>query len=437
MSINTSAAASDLARELVRVDTVNPPGSEAAAQALVASFLAASEIPVETYARESSRPNLVARLPGRGERPALILHGHVDVVGVDGQVWTHAPFEGVVRDGVLWGRGTLDNKAGVAMLAHGFARAARDRLVPGGDIILVSAADSETGGRAGLAYLLEQHPHLFAGASYAIGEFGGFPLSGFDRRLYAIGVGLKQYAHLRLRLTGTGGHGSRPSNGSLTGELARVLGRLDTVRAPLRVTDMSTQVLTSIAEALGPSSDLPLRDLTNEATAPRALASLGALRPGFEAMLRDTANPTLVRAGHKFNVTPSEATVELDCRLTPGGSVEELVAWVQSVVGPTVEITVLDSGPPAPATFDDSLLPLLESTLRGLDPSATTVPYIFSESPDGRLFAAHGIQHYGYLPMPLPPEISLPDLIHGPDERVPLASIDFGAQAIYQVIREY
>jgi acetylornithine deacetylase/succinyl-diaminopimelate desuccinylase-like protein len=437
MRINAQTKASELARGLVRVDTVNPPGSEAEAQRLVSSFLAASGVPVGTYAQDSARPNLVARLPGRGQRPALILHGHVDVVGVDHQVWTHPPFEGEVRDGVLWGRGALDNKAGVAMLAHGFARASRDGLVPSGDVILVSASDSETGGSAGMAFLLQEHPDIFSGAGYAIGEFGGFTLTGFDQRLYAIGVGLKQYAHLHLRLTGKGGHGSRPTSGSVSAELGRVLDRIDSARAPLRLTELSNRVITSIADALGRSADLPLLALTDESTAPTALASLGELRPGFEAMLRDTANPTLVRAGDKFNVIPSEATVELDCRLAPGGRLEDFVDWVRFVVGPGVETTVLASGPQAPARFDESLMPVLESTLRELDPEATPVPYIFSESPDGRLFDAHGIQHYGYLPMPLPPEISLPDLIHGPDERVPMSSIDFGADAIHQVLRRY
>jgi len=428
-------AASELARRLVAADTANPPGNEEEAQEHVGSFLESAGIPFERYEAERGRPNLVARLAGAGERPALVLHGHVDVVGVDGQSWQHPPFEAVVADGILHGRGTLDNKSGVAMLTHAFARAKIEGLEPSGDIVLVSAADSETGASTGLAYLLDAHPEIFDGARFAIGEFGGFPLHGLGKNLYRIGVGLKRYAHVRLTLHGSGGHGSQPVSGTIIGRLGVMLQQLDQMRMPHHTTPVARKTVEAIATAVD-DGDRLLRLLDPEQF-DETLEWLGPQRATFEAMFVDTANPTIVSAGAKFNVIPSLAEVELDCRLLPGRTVDDVVGALRDTVGPEVDIEVLDIGAPSPDDFDDTLLPLLGNVLISLDPTAVPVPFLFSESPDGRLFDAHGIQHYGFLPMNLPPDIDLPDIIHGPDERVLLDAIDFGADAIHRLLALY
>jgi acetylornithine deacetylase/succinyl-diaminopimelate desuccinylase-like protein len=429
--------ARELTRRLVRTPTVNPPGDEAAAQDHVRAVLESAGVTVEEFSAAEGRPNLVARLDGRGERPAVVLHGHVDVVGVEGQRWRHPPFDGVVDNGVLHGRGTLDNKGGVAMLTHAFVRAVMDGVEPSGDVVLISAADSETGASRGLAYLLDTHPEVIDGAAYAIGEFGGFPLHAFGRAFYRIGVGLKRYAHLRVRLRGHGGHGSRPATGTVLGTLGAVLARLDAWQAPHDVTPVTRQVIEALAGSLPADDADQLRALLDATRFDEALDRLGRHRATFEAMFRDTANPTIVTAGAKFNVTPSEAMIEIDCRLLPGHDVETLVDHVREIAGNDAQIEIVDAGPPSPTDFDATLLGLLSEILTDLDPDAVPVPYLFSESPDGRLFAAHDVQHYGFLPMNLPPDIDLPNLVHAPDERVPLDAIEFGAEALYQLITRY
>lgn len=426
-----------LTQQLIRARSVNPPGDEAGAHAVVAELLDASGIETNTIAAVNGRPNLVARLRGRGTRPGVVLHGHLDVVGVDGQDWETPPFEGAVIDGILHGRGTLDNKAGVAMLAHAFARAAKSGETPSGDIVLILAADSETGGSAGMAHLLDHHPEVVAGARFAIGEFGGFPLHAFGRRFYRIGVGLKGYAHLRLRLSGRGGHGSRPETGTLIGSLGRLLERIDNFEAPHSVTPVAQAVVDSIAAHLDDGDARLLRGLLDPDRFDDTLGWLGPHRATFEAMFRDTANATIVRSGDKFNVIPATAEVEVDARLLPGHGPEALLEHLRSQLDQGIDIDVLDTGPENPPDYDDELLDMLGEILTELDPDAVPIPYLFSESPDGRLFAAHGIQHYGYLPMNLPPEIDLPDLIHGPNERVPTAAIEFGAEAIHRLITRY
>lgn len=434
----TASTAAALTQELVRIDTTNPPGREAPAIEVVRDVLAAAEVDSTIITAVDGRPNLVARITGTGERPNLILHGHLDVVDVDGQNWAHPPFGGAIIDGLLHGRGTLDNKAGVAMLTHAFAQATHTGRAPSGDVLLLIVADSETGGSAGLAHLLDHHPELTADARYAIGEFGGFPLHAFGRRFYRIGVGLKGYAHLRLRLRGRGGHGSQPTHETVVGALGRLLERLDNFTAPHAVTPIAEAVIEAIATHLEPGDARQLLDLLDPDRFDDVLTWLGPHRSSFEAMFRDTANPTIVRSGAKFNVIPTTAQVEIDARLLPGHHADDLVGHLQPVLGDDVELEVIDSGPAHnPPHFDDGLLKTLGDILIDLDSDAIPVPYLFSESPDGRLFAEHGIQHYGYLPMDLPPDIDLPELIHGPNERVPLAAVEFGTQALQQLLARY
>lgn len=427
----------DIARDLVRIRTVNPPGDEAEAQKYLSNLIESAGLAIETFEKVRGRPNLVARLPGIGRRAPLIYHGHLDVVGVDDQDWDLTPFAGHLVDGELHGRGTLDMKSGVAMLTHALLRAAGEGVRPKGDVLLALVTDSETGGDTGLGYLLDRHPEVFAGARYAIGEFGGFPLHAFGRRFYRIGVSQKQYAHLRVRLKGSGGHGSQPATGTVMGHLGAFLHRLDVGRLPYHLSAISQQVIESIAAAVPPRSAAVMRRLLDEETFEQAVAELGPLATTFESLFRDTANPTIVTAGVKFNVIPSEASIHVDVRLLPGRTVDQVKADLLSLTE-NAEIDVLAVGPAAPDTFNaNDLFGTLGAIITDLDQEAIPIPYLFNESPDGRLFADHGIQHFGFLPMNLPPEIDLPSLIHAPNERVPIGAIDFGAEALYRLIARY
>lgn len=434
--MNHALPAGEIARQLVGIPTVNPPGREAQAQAFVASVLEKAGVAVEWLEREPGRPNLLARLPGRGERPHLVLHGHVDVVGVDGQTWDHPPFEALVEDGVLHGRGALDMKSGVAMMLHAFSRAKLEGLRPAGDVLLVVVSDSETGGAAGLGYLLEEHGELFEGARYAIGEFGGFPLYAFGRKFYRIGVSQKHYAHLRIRLRGGGGHGSGLITDTVVGALGRVLATLDEIVFPHHRTPVVERIVHAIAAAV-PEKAETLRGLLDPDQFEAALLDLGPEGNPLEPLFRDTANPTIVSAGAKFNVIPSEATIEIDARLLPGRDVGDLIGEIRSRITEDLILEVVAEGATGPPDFDDGLFGALASVLQDMDPAGIPIPFLFNESPDGRLFHQRGIQHFGFLPMDLPPEIDLPALIHGPKERVPLSAVDSGAEALFGLLERY
>ena len=173
----STPTALEILQALLRFDTTNPPGNEAACVNYIAALLDEAGIPSTCFALDDARPNLVARLPGRGEAPPLLLYGHVDVVTTQDQSWTYPPFAAEIHDGYLWGRGTLDMKGGVAMMISAFLQAASADTPPPGDVILCILVDEEALGSYGAQFMVEQHPEQFAGVRYAIGEFGAFTLT--------------------------------------------------------------------------------------------------------------------------------------------------------------------------------------------------------------------------------------------------------------------
>lgn len=426
----------ELLRNLIRFDTTNPPGNEGACVAYVRRLVDEAGIETRVVAADDARPNLLARVPGAGEAPPLLLYGHVDVVSTASQPWAHPPFGGELVDGVVWGRGTIDMKGGVAMLVDAFLRAVRGDLKPRGDVILCVLSDEEAGGEMGAKFLVEKHPGLFEGVRHALGEFGGARVKLAGQSFYPIQVAEKQICWLRGRVRGPGGHGAIGVRGSAMGRLGRVLGRLDRGRLPVHVTPVARAWIEAMAEALPGPQGLFLRSLLEPRIADVALrAPSERLRP-LDRALRNTVSATIVRGGEKINVIPSEVELELDGRTLPGFGASELIAEVRALTGPDLELQVVQHDV-TPADADLSVLPLLSAVLRELDPDGVPVPMLQIGVTDGRYFARIGIQTYGYLPLNLPDGFEFTKLIHAADERVPAESIRFGAEAIGRVLERY
>jgi acetylornithine deacetylase/succinyl-diaminopimelate desuccinylase-like protein len=426
----------ELLRRLLRFDTTNPPGAERACIEWLEGVLRGGGLETRLLAADPERPNLVARLPGEGTAEPLLLQGHVDVVSTAGQRWTHPPFEAVVADGVVWGRGALDMKAGVAMMVAAVLRLAAGGARPAGDVVLALLCDEEAGGDVGARFVVERHAELLDGVRYAIGEFGGFSLDVAGRRFYPIQVAEKEICWTRATVRGPGGHGSLPMRGGTTARLGRMLRALDRRRLPVHVTDVPRRMIEGIAAELPAPARAPLRGLLEPRLTDGLLRILGQAGRGFEPMLRNTVNATIVRAGDKVNVVPSEATVELDGRLLPGFAPDAFLAELRAVVGDEVELEVLrhERGRAEP---DLALFGLLAGVLRERDPGATAVPMLLPGVTDGRIFAQLGIQSYGFLPMQLPKGLRFTELLHAADERVPVDAVEFGTEAIRAVLERY
>jgi acetylornithine deacetylase/succinyl-diaminopimelate desuccinylase-like protein len=419
----------ELLQQLIRFDTTNPPGNEAACIDFIRGLLEEAGVETEVYAREPGRPNLVARLPGKEDGRPLLLQGHVDVVTTAGQKWQRPPFSGDLVDGYVWGRGAVDMKGGVAMLISAFLRAAAGEIAPSRDLLLVVLCDEEAGGDFGAKFLVEEHAHLFDGIEYALGEFGGFTLHAGGRRFYPIQVAEKQICWLKATIRGSGGHGAMINRGGTMARLARLLRDLDRKRLPVHVTPVAREMLERMAAAVSQPQRGVLRSLLKPRLTDRVLPLLGDAARAIEPMLRHTVSATIVRAGQKINVVPAEVEVELDGRALPGFAPSDLIGELQEIVGRDVEIDLVrhDAGPRQP---DLSLFETLAAVIRELDPEGIPVPLLQIGVTDARFFSRVGIQTYGFLPMRLPAGFDFLPLVHGADERVPAGAIEFGVDAI-------
>jgi len=425
----------ELARDLIQLDTTNPPGEERIAVELIERLLVDAHIECARYASEPGRPNLVARVKGRGEGPPLLMQGHVDVVTTVNQDWHHGPFGGDIIDGYLWGRGALDMKSGVAMMVAALIRA-KARGGAAGDLVLAVLADEEAGGICGAKWLVDAHPELFTGVRHAIGESGGVALHLGGRRFYPIMVSEKRGCQMLVTLRGPGGHGSIPARGGAMAKLGELLVKLDAARLPVHVTTPVRHQLEAMRDALDEPLKSSIGALLDPARTDAALAELGALSRGLDASLHNTVNATIVNGGLKVNVIPSEVTVQLDGRLLPGFGPEDMLQELRAVVGPEPEIDVTLVGPAQPEV-DLSAFAHFASVLEEADRGCVPVPSLVTGGTDARHFARLGIRTYGFLPLNIPPDFNSSPTIHAADERVPVSAIEFGAECVYEAAMRY
>jgi acetylornithine deacetylase/succinyl-diaminopimelate desuccinylase-like protein len=426
----------ELLAELIRFDTTNPPGNEAGCIAHIEKLMEGFGLRAQRFWRDPGRPSLLVRLPGRSEAPPLLLYGHVDVVTANPSRWTYPPFAGTIEDGWVWGRGALDMKGAIAMMATAVLRFAASGSEPPGDVLFLCLADEEAGGRYGARFLVEEHPDLFEGVRHAVSEFGGVPVTIAGRRFYAIQIAEKQPCWLEVTFRGPAGHGALRMRGGSMAKLGRALTSLDRTRLPVHITPPVRRMIQSVATDLPWPKRALLRLLLNPRLTDLVLSLLGEAGLALEPLFRNTANATTVRGGEKPNVIPGEIVLGLDTRILPGQTPEDAVDELRSILGPDADVRVLlhDS---APAGEDDDLLDRLGGILKELDPSAVSVPLLLPGSTDARFFSTLGIQTYGFTPMNLSADFDFFSTIHGADERIPVAALEFGTEAIYRLIGGY
>ena len=426
----------EILQRLIRFNTTNPPGHEAACVGYIRDLLNEAGIESTLIAKDPERPNLIARIPGEGKAAPLLMYGHVDVVTTEDQPWHHPPFEGNLIDGYVWGRGALDMKGGVAMMVAAFLRANAEGLRPPGDIILTIVSDEEVGGDFGAKFLVDEHPELFKDIKYAIGEFGGFSMNVGGKRFYPIMISEKQICGIKATVRGQGGHGSMPVRGGAMARLSEMLKILDKKAFPVHITPPARMMVEAMASALGGVQGAILGQLTNPLMSNTVLNLLGERGRVFYPLFHNTVSPTILKGSNKINVIPSEVSVFMDGRMLPGFKPEQMLNEMRQIVGAGVELEVTEYDP-GPSEPDMSLFNKLSEVLKEADPTGTPIPLLLSGVTDGRFFSKLGIQTYGYLPMPLPEDFQFASVIHAADERVPAAAIEFGAQTIYKALSRF
>ena len=430
----------DLLRTLVRFDTTNPPGDEADCISYLNGLLQEAGLSTTLLAKDPGRPNLVARLPGRGAAPGLVLQGHVDVVTTANQTWQRDPFGADLVDGLVWGRGSLDMKSGVTMMTCAVLRAAAAGDTPAGDVVLTIMSDEEAGSDYGARFLTEQHPEQFDGAKYAIGEGGGSAQYLGDRRYYPLMVAEKQVCWLRARLTGPGGHGSTPLRDGAMARLGKLLTTLNSNRLPVHITPVMEQMLPALAETapdhLADAAMALLDPARTDATLDQMAADGLPQARTFDALLHNTVNATVVEGGIKTNVIPSEILLELDGRVLPGFTADDLMAELHRLLGDDLAFEIIRHDP-GRDEVDMSLFPLLKGIVEELDPDGVVIPSMVGGFTDGRMFSRLGIQNYGFLPLKMPPGTNFGATVHAADERVPVEAVQFGLRAISTILERY
>ncbi|HEX5858774.1 MAG TPA: M20/M25/M40 family metallo-hydrolase [Microbacterium sp.] len=420
-----------IAADLIRFDTSNYGGGNAkgereAAQ-YVGAYLESIGLEPEYFEPIPRRTNVMARVAGRDPgKPALILHGHLDVVPAAAESWTVDPFEGLVRDGLLWGRGAVDMKNMDAMILTAVADLLRAGERPERDLILVFFADEENGGVEGSQLVVQQRPEWFAGATEAISEVGGYSISVGDRRAYLLQVGEKALIWIRLRARGRAGHGSRVHPDNAITRLAEAVSALGRTEWPVRLTETTEALLARLKSLSGSDSDDP--DTLAETT--------GAADAFIRSTLRTTSNPTVLTAGYKHNVIPDTAEALIDVRALPGTE-DAALADIQRIVGDDIEIetVVRDIGLEVP--FEGSLVDAMVASLEKHDPGVPVIPYLLGAGTDNKALAGLGITGYGFAPLRLPADLDFTGMFHGVDERVPIDALVFGQRVLTDLLRSY
>ncbi|WP_194408648.1 M20/M25/M40 family metallo-hydrolase [Microbacterium cremeum] len=420
-----------VARDLIRFDTTNHGGGRAAgereAAEYVGAYLEGVGLEPEYYEPIPRRTNVMARVPGRDrDKPALVLHGHLDVVPAIAEDWSVDPFAGVVKDGMLWGRGAVDMKDMDAMILTSVADILRAGEQPERDLVLAFFADEENGGVEGSALVIENRPEWFAGATEAISEVGGYSIPIGDQHAYLLQVGEKALVWIRLVARGRAAHGSSLHADNAVTRLAEAVAALGRTAWPVTLTETTRQMTEALAALTGQATDDP------DAVAAATGAASGFLR----STLRTTTNPTGLVAGYKHNVIPDRAEALVDVRVLPGTE-EAALADIRRIVGDGIDVEVVHQDIGLESPFSGDLVDAMVGALGRHDPGAPVIPYLMGGGTDNKALAALGIAGYGFAPLRLPADLDFTGMFHGVDERVPIDALVFGRTVLTDLLRTY
>jgi acetylornithine deacetylase/succinyl-diaminopimelate desuccinylase-like protein len=421
-----------IARDLIRIDTTNWGGGrsrgEREAAEYVGAHLASLGLTPEYYEPIQRRTNVSARVPGRdASKPALVLHGHLDVVPAVAEDWSVDPFAGEIRDGMLWGRGAVDMKNMDAMILSAVGALLRAGEQPERDLVLAFFADEENGGVEGSQLVVRDRPEWFAGATEAISEVGGYSIPVGDSSAYLLQVGEKALMWVTLVARGRAGHGSRVHPDNAVTRLAAALARLGSTQWPVEMTTTTERLLAGIAGITGADAASDPDDLA---------AATGPAAAFVASTFRTITNPTGLTAGYKHNVIPDAAEATVDIRVLPGAE-DAVLAEVQRIVGDDIEIRMFHRDIGLEIPFEGALVDAMVAALGRHDPGVPVLPYLLGAGTDNKALAGLGIDGYGFAPLKLPAGLDFTGMFHGVDERVPLDALDFGVRVLTDLIRTY
>jgi acetylornithine deacetylase/succinyl-diaminopimelate desuccinylase-like protein len=427
----------EILRDYIRIKTTNPPGNELEAAHFLEGILRKEGIEAMVYESAPRRGNLLAVCPGKKKARSLILLHHMDVVPVETDKWDLDPFGGIIKDGYIYGRGALDMKGnGVAELMA-MLLLKRYRTPLNRDVIFLATADEEVGGRWGVKWMLEHEPRLRE-AACVLNE-GGCVLVRESGELdhYEIATAQKVVAQFAVRAKGRTGHGSMPHGDCATVKLIRALDRLVSWETPFVVIPLVKEYFANLVKVRPPEETKGYQDIEEGLLDP-SFAEIFIANPQYNAMVRNTITPTILKAGQKINVIPSEAEAAFDCRLLPGTSGEAFFAQLKEVTGDAeVELVPLpefESNPLPASPLDNELYQAIEKVAQRKDPGCVVTPFLITGATDSRFFRQIGVPCYDFSPFRLRQEDA--KFVHGHNERISIENLGFASEVIFEIINE-
>ncbi len=421
-------------QDYLRIETVNPPGNETKGAAFFKAIFEKDSVPSQIFEPSPERGNILAILKGDGSNKPVLLLSHMDVVPVEKDRWEVDPFSGVIREGYLYGRGTLDNKSMGIVEMMVLLILKREKIPLKRDILFFATADEETGGRWGVEWAMENIPAIRE-SEYALNEGGYVILNEAGRpERYEVSSGQKVLYQLKLKVKGTSGHGSMPHSDNPNVKLVQALDRVTRWDTPYHILPMVKEFFLKMAPRQTPEEQKLFEDIgkgLNDAAFAKRLTS----NPIYNAMVRDTVSLTVLQGGNKVNVIPSESTATLDCRLIPGSSKENFWAELRKRLGDEIEIEVISESlslPPSP--FDTDLFRAIDKYASRNDPGCPVVPLLLAGATDSRFLREKGIISYDFCPFRLTEKELM--RVHGNNERIAIENLRFGMKTMLEIIKE-
>src|SRR5215831_17714479 len=426
--------------ELIKINTTNPPGNEQAASKYIGGILSKEGIPFEILDLAPGRSAIVARLRSSAvpdPAKALLLVAHLDVVGVEKNKWTVDPFGGVIKDGYLWGRGSIDDKSMVAGNLAAFVALKRGNVHINRDVIFLATADEEQFGDASLKVLIAKYWDKIA-AGFAINEGGRVVLKNGKVHYVAIQASEKVPVDVSVTATGKGGHASRPSKENPVVHLAAAVEKIGNYTAPVHLTSIVRRYFEALAPLEDDETSKWMRVIDTPDRGEHALRYLADANPMWNSMMRDTIAPTVFQAGFRANVIPSDAHAVINVRLVPGDTIDVLVNDLKKLVNdPMIKFDIQpEGGFAAPnSSIETDFYALITKVTAQEFGGVPVIPFMSTGATDSAQLRLHNVQAYGLRPMPL----NEADLmrVHGDDERLPLAAFAKGVDCMTRIVAEF
>jgi acetylornithine deacetylase/succinyl-diaminopimelate desuccinylase-like protein len=421
-----------LVRQFLRINTTNPPGNEEKAALFLEAILDKEGLSSKMYSPSPGRANIMARIEGKKKGKPVILLSHIDVVPAKEEEWNTDPFGGELINGFVYGRGAIDMKTQALCQLLAFIQYARDGITPERDIIYLATCDEEVGGKYGVEYMLKKVPQLRS-ASFVLSE-GGF-IKEEDGFAHAqVSVAEKKLSQFIIKATGTGGHGSVPHKDSANEKIINASARILSCKWPLKPTAIASAYIDGIFRGKK-EKGYAFKNLREALNNKRFRASMEDV-PLYNALLRNTVTPTILKGGEKINVIPTESSVSFDARLLPSENHEAFFKKIKLLAGKDVELARVSEfvSKPAPSGYNNDYFKGIRHVMEGMEGKGLPVlPYITTGATDLRYFRDLGITAYGFFPVILSSDEIL--RMHGKDERISVENIHKGLDGTYQILK--